>query len=482
MIGSIFIAGLLVAWTGHLFMEYTSGNAFCESCHVHPHATQSWKLGPHFDSESGFVANCVDCHLPPSDSSGFLLAKASSGARDAWGTLFKDTEAINWQAKAQRAEAVKHVFKSSCLHCHQTLFPRSLSTKGADAHLHYERKADELHCLNCHIDVGHFRKEREEASRAPINIETVGKIYKTAATVSAFENYRETIPGSAVDFEMVAIPGGTFAMGSPAGETYRSDDEGPQRTIEIESFWIGKAEVSWREYELFFQQKGIEGRSTDRLPDGKVIAVTGPTPPYGNPDQGWGRADRPAITMTFYAAQKYCEWLSRKTGKKYRLPTEAEWEYAARANTSGSYFFEGEADTYQQDGFLDRFFAGDTSVINAYVVSRLNSNGRTLPAGAVAPNPFGLLHMLGNVREFCSDFYDADGYGLSYSESPFGPRSGSEHVIRGGSFKSDPAELRVARRDQTDLAAWQRTDPQIPKSLWWYSDCIDVGFRVVCEK
>ncbi len=482
LILSVFVAGLAVAWTGHLFMDYTSSNAFCASCHVHPHATTSWKQGPHFDTQSGFVANCVDCHLPPPDTSGFLVAKASSGARDAWGFLFKDTDAINWEAKAQRSEAVKHVFKSSCLHCHQTLFPRGISTEGADAHLHYERKADEIHCINCHIDVGHFRSERENAASAVLSMPTERTLYTEAAVVTVFEDYRETIPGTDVDFEMVAIPGGSFLMGSPADEAYRNEDEGPQRQVDVAPFWMGKAEVSWREYELFFQQKGIEGRSTDRIPDGKVVAVTGPTPPYGNPDQGWGRGNLPAITMTFYAAQKYCQWLSRKTGKKYRLPTEAEWEYASRANTSGDYFFEGEADSYQQDGWFSSFFSADTAIINRYVISSLNSNGRTRSPGAVVANPFGLVNMLGNVREFCLDFYNADAYSLSHASNPDGPASGETRVIRGGSYRSDPAELRIARRDKTDKDAWQRTDPQIPKSLWWYSDCIDVGFRVVCEE
>ena len=104
----------------------------------------------------------------------------------------------------------------------------------------------------------------------------------------------------------------------------------------------------------------------------------------------------------------------------------------------------------------------------------------------MASNRFGLKHMLGNVREFCFDWYSADFYREQTMESgtvmnPRGPPSGTEHVVRGGSFRSDPADLRVASRDHTQRDACQMTDPQAPKSLWWYSDCFDVGFRVVSE-
>jgi len=114
-----------------------------------------------------------------------------------------------------------------------------------------------------------------------------------------------------------------------------------------------------------------------------------------------------------------------------------------------------------------------------------NSGGKTHPPGEIEPNPFGLVNMIGNVREFCLDWYAPDAY-ASYSEGslvvdPTGPPEGSERVVRGGSFRSDPAAMRSAGRDRSRTEAWLMTDPQIPKSLWWYSDCIDVGFRVVCE-
>jgi len=99
------------------------------------------------------------------------------------------------------------------------------------------------------------------------------------------------------------------------------------------------------------------------------------------------------------------------------------------------------------------------------------------------PNPFGLKNMTGNVAEFCSDWYQADAYSenLEGFKDPQGPKDGTEHVIRGGSFLSNADVLRSASRDYTRSTAWLQTDPQIPKSIWWYSDCFHVGFRVVCE-
>jgi formylglycine-generating enzyme required for sulfatase activity len=248
---------------------------------------------------------------------------------------------------------------------------------------------------------------------------------------------------------------------------------------------MGKTEVSWKEYEAFYAQTAVSGRSEDQIKRrSELDAVTGPTPAYGNPDQGWGKGNRPAITMTHYAARKYCEWLSRVTGKKYRLPTEAEWEYASRANSAGAYFFGGDPKDYHRERFLNRVFGADTTA-NAFAIFVANSGGKTQFPAAVKPNAFGLLNMLGNVKEFCLDWYAPDAY-TSYAtneviHNPRGPETGTEHVVRGGSFKSSAAEIRMANRDHTRTAAWLATDPQNPKSLWWYSDCIDVGFRVVCE-
>jgi formylglycine-generating enzyme required for sulfatase activity len=339
--------------------------------------------------------------------------------------------------------------------------------------------------LNCHIDVGHFQEKPAEQYTLGTEAERI--IYTRPARVTGFEDFAETVPGTSVRFDMVAIPGGEFPIGSPENESFREDDEGPQRRVKLSPFWMGKAEVSWEEYDAFTRATGGEGRTEDqyaRRRQGNVDGITGPTPAYGNPDQGWGRGARPAITMTWHAANIYCQWLSRVTGKKYRLPTEAEWEYAARSNADGAYFFDGDPTKYSDSGFWNKLFGPDTSVINSYVVYGGNSKSRTQPPNAVWPNEFGLLHMLGNVREFCADWYAPDAYAHYRQEmavDPQGPSQGEEHVLRGGSYRSDAANVRLAARDKTLHDAWMRTDPQIPKSLWWYSDNADVGFRVVCE-
>lgn len=438
------------------------------------------------------MVGCVQCHLPPSGVAHFF-AKITTGGRDVMGMVLKDAGEIDWQAKSQREQAERYVYKSACLHCHQNLFPRGLSRKGEDAHLHYDRNAAALRCINCHLQTGHAQETAAAVTTAGEAGEpaTPDTIYKSAAEINSFASFTETIPGTSVSFEMIAVPGGEFMIGSPNEEPYRNPDEGPQRRVRISPFWMGKTEVSWREYEAFYAETASEGRSEDQILPEKwkgndsIDALTGPTPAYGNPDQGWGRGDRPAITMTHFAAQRYCEWLSQKTGKKYRLPTEAEWEYACRGGTQSAYFFPGAPVDFQTDRLWNKLFGSKKEPIEMFVVYGSNSGGRSQPPVRVQPNPFGLLNMLGNVWEFCSDWYAAGAYGQypagEVVMDPKGPASGEEHVLRGGSFRSDAAEVRVANRSHTQRAYWQRTDPQMPKSKWWYSDCIDVGFRVVCE-
>ena len=214
-----------------------------------------------------------------------------------------------------------------------------------------------------------------------------------------------------------------------------------------------------------------------------VDAISGATPPWGAPDQGWGKGSRPAITMSWHAANVYCQWLSKVTGKKYRLPTEAEWEYACRGGTNTPYFFTGDPKKFTSEGFLKKIFKPDTSNIASMVVYRVNSSSKTEEPSYVKANKFGLKNMVGNVSEFCSDFYSPDAYKADSVGfiNPAGPMIGKERVIRGGSFKSDAKDVRSASRDFTKTKAWLVTDPQMPKSIWWYSDCIDVGFRVICE-
>jgi formylglycine-generating enzyme len=480
-----FIIGLIILRSGKIAIDYTSSDRYCISCHIHPHADQSWKLSTHFNNSSGVVVHCTECHLPP-PGEGHFYAKAKHGLTDLYGFLFKDSAEIDWESKKLLENAKGFVYEKSCLACHQNLFPVTLSVNGGNAHLFYTMSKDPLSCINCHLNVGHYNRNAIHAHDTTFGVTITASqvLYTQPAVVGSFENYTEKIPGTNVAFEMVAIPGGTFKMGSPEDEQFRKQDEGPLRKVTLSEFWMSKNEVTWDEYLAFFRATGSQGRTEGQEVTKKNIdAITGATPPWGAPDQGWGKGSRPAITMSWHAANVYCQWLSKVTGKKYRLPTEAEWEYACRGGTETPYFFPGNPKDFSSTGFLKKLLKPDTSNIASRVIYKLNSSSKTQEPSAVQENPFGLKNMSGNVAEFCLDFYSADFYKNDSLEliNPKGPLAGQEHVIRGGSFKSDAKDVRSAARDFTRTNAWLMTDPQMPKSIWWYSDCIDVGFRVVCE-
>lgn len=487
------VVGFLLFVSGSVAVKRTSTDAFCASCHnIHPHATTSWKRSVHYDTKSGNHTGCVECHLPPKGQ-GYLWAKAVTGIRDVWGTLTKDPSSFDWEAKSSPEHARKHTYEASCLYCHENLFPATLTKEGEDAHLYYTRpnKPADLHCINCHLNAGHFIEGYTHGGNAGFagavsaNLST----FDEAAKVTEFGPFTEQIPGSTVTFRMMPIPGGVFNMGSPNDEPHRNADEGPVRRTKVDSFYMAEIEVSWNEYLAFYAQTAAEGRSTDseglrNKQSKEVDAITGATPPYGQPDQGWGKGRRPAMSFSFHAAETYCKWLSLVTGKTYRLPTEAEWEYACRGGTETPYFFSGDPRKFERTGVRARLARNDTSVINTFVVYNENSPGKTQEPDYVSANPFGLKNMAGNVAEFCSDWYQPDAYGMengSLAINPRGPASGEEHVIRGGYFKEPAGRMRSAARDHTRTDAWLRTDPQMPKSIWWYSDCFHVGLRVVCE-
>jgi len=477
------VAGLVFMLAGTKVVKYTSTDEYCASCHVHPHAEQSWKLSKHYDNKAGIVVHCVECHLPPKGH-GMLFAKAKHGAKDVYGILFKDSSEYNWPAKRKLEMAKKFVYTESCVKCHQNLFPKTLTVEGENAHLNFLTSKTDVSCLNCHLDVGHYdpnsKHEHDKNFGASVNQNT--QIYTEATALTSFTNFTEKVPGTSLSFDMVAIPGGEFMMGSPKNEAHRKPDEGPAHPVKVSRFFMAKIEVSWEEYLEFFKATSSQGRK-EAEENANVDAISGPTPPWGAPDQGWGKGSRPAITMSWKAANTYCQWLSKVTGKKYRLPTEAEWEYAARGGTKTPYFFEGDAKKYTSEGFFKKIIGADTATIASYVAYKENSLSQTVEPESVKANPFGLKNMLGNVYEFCSDYYAPKAYSgnRKVAVDPKGPKKGQEHVIRGGSFKSDAKDVRSAARDFTKTKAWLVTDPQMPKSVWWYSDSNDVGFRVVCE-
>ena len=466
--------------------KYTSSDKYCQSCHVHTESDAAWKLSTHYDNGSGVIVHCVDCHLPPKGE-GHLWAKIKHGSKDFYSNTFKDTEKINWQAMSDPETAIDFTYMNSCQKCHSNLYPSTLSDDGGDAHLHYQNNLETITCLNCHITVGHYDENNIHAHNTDFGVETTvtKEVFTEATEVTEFTDFAERIPDTSIEFELVAIPAGSFRLGSPGSEPMRNTNEGPAVKVNISKFWMGKTEVSWDEFFAFFAETNSQGHASDvkseEMED--VDAITGPTAPWGAPDQGWGKGSRPAITMTHHTAQVYCSWLSQKTGKKYRLPTEAEWEYACRGGKETPYFFEGSPKDYTKRGFMKSIFKPETETISDYTVYFLNSEMKTQEPNFVKENPFGLLNMSGNVWEFCSDYYADDAFSQYGGDvaNPTGPSDGTEYVIRGGAYNSDAVEVRSASRDQTQTDRWLVTDPQMPKSIWWYSDSKNVGFRVVCE-
>jgi formylglycine-generating enzyme required for sulfatase activity len=204
---------------------------------------------------------------------------------------------------------------------------------------------------------------------------------------------------------MVRIKAGSFMMGSNNGDR----DEKPVHKVTIsKGFYIGKYEVTFKEYDKFCEDTGKSKPS----------------------DEGWGRGDSPVINVSWNDAKAYTKWLSNKTGKRYRLPTEAEWEYVARAGTSTKYSF------------------GDSSnSLESYTWYDANSSRKTHKVGQKQPNPWGLYDIYGNVSEWCEDWFTD-----SYNNTP---RDGSANtngnqkyrVLRGGAWSSNDAyDLRSANR------------------------------------
>ena len=312
-----------------------------------------------------------------------------------------------------------------------------------------------------------FSAQSALAADAP---KSPAEVKDAAATIAAeMKPYTDVIANGDVTFDLVPIPGGKFAMGSPDGEPSRKDDEGPQHEVEIEPFWMGKCEVTWDEYEVWMFNLDIQRRelnkveATDR--EKQSDAVTRPTKPYTDMTFGMGKEGYPAICMTQLAAKTYCKWLSAKTGRYYRLPTEAEWEYACRAGTKSAYSFGDEADKLAE-----------------YAWNFDNSEEKYHKVGGKKPNPWGLHDMHGNVAEWTLDQYIPDYYqqfaGKVAKEPLAIPSRLYPQAVRGGSWDDDPEALRSAVRRGSNKD-WKQQDPQLPQSIWYFTDALFLGFRVV---
>jgi formylglycine-generating enzyme required for sulfatase activity len=326
----------------------------------------------------------------------------------------------------------------------------------------------------------------EKKQAVPPQPKTTPVDVKTPA--AKHQSYTESLDGpeGKITFEMVAVPGGEFLMGSPKNEADRKDDEGPQVKAKLKPFWIGKCEVSWDEFDLYFRvgnanlkEDGEEEKKDEPKKDNKPLsaadAVSKPTKPYVDETYGFEREKHPAICMTHHAALKYCEWLSKKTGKDYRLPTEAEWEYACRAGSNTPHAIPAGAK-------LDEYawFKGNSGI-------EARPAGAPHAVGSKKPNAWGIHDMHGNVMEWCMDHYVPDAYtrfeklatGGLVSSPMYKPTENKwRHTARGGHFKDTPVDLRSAARRKSDVK-WMSADPQEPQSIWWLTNYPIIGFRVV---
>lgn len=152
------------------------------------------------------------------------------------------------------------------------------------------------------------------------------------------KSYTVKLPKSKVSFDMVAIPGGAYLMGSPKSEKGRNEDEGPQHPVAVGPLWVGKCEVTWDEFDVYWQAvKDLQKKPKPKKPD--ADAITGPTPPYADETFGHGREGHPVLCISHHTAMEYCRWLSKATGHYYRLPTEAEWEWACRGHDDGLFLW-----------------------------------------------------------------------------------------------------------------------------------------------
>ena len=236
------------------------------------------------------------------------------------------------------------------------------------------------------------------------------------------EPYQLTFEESLVDVDMIPIPPGSIMMETEDGPT----------TVAVGPFWMSRTEVPWELFDMYAFGDDAE----DALPDS--IIIVRPSKPYGAPDRGFGHRGYAAISMSYVVALEFGRWLSAMTGDTYRIPTEAEWEYACRA---------GREDPIPQEELEEHAWYWD------------NAFDETHPIAELAPNEFGLHDLLCNAAEWCTGL---DGEGLAC----------------GGHYLSKADEVHCGAR-LTPTPKWQETDPQIPKSMFWLTDGPFMGFRII---
>ena len=242
------------------------------------------------------------------------------------------------------------------------------------------------------------------------------------------------IPTSLQTIKLVKIPAGTFDF-KPAGKDAQK--------VEIKSFYLATTELTWDAFDPWLMRRDLTIQERAK----GVDAEARPSKPYGAPDRDFGHEGYASISIAYNAAEVYCQWLSKKTGKKFRLLTEAEWEYACLAGQPEKTYTKAELDKIAWFADNATNEVGDLS---------------THPVGQKQPNAWGLFDMLGNAGEWVST----------------GEKMG---VVKGGAFRDKVADVQPRARAIYNIK-WQARDPQDPKSRWWLSDGQHVGFRVAMDE
>ncbi len=293
--------------------------------------------------------------------------------------------------------------------------------------------------------------------------------------------YKQPIPGTKLAVEMIPIPGGTFKMGSPEDAEEKYEDEMPQVSVTVPPFWMAKTEITWGQFDPYlglhdifkeFQSAGVRKVTKKNKLDAITVASSLYDPSFTY-DAGADK-ETPAATMTQYTARQYTKWLSLTTKTFYRLPLEAEWEYACRAGSTTAWHFGDDSDELEEYAWFED-----------------NSDDERQKVGTKKPNKFGLYDMHGNVAEWVLDEYDKkwyaklkekmkDGKPIPVAKTFRKPTKLYPRVIRGGSWELDADSARCAFRMQSDDEEWKNEDPNFPASPWWYTTepSTGVGFRL----
>lgn len=262
--------------------------------------------------------------------------------------------------------------------------------------------------LSVMINVRHGTEDSRESSATDAQVVDLGP------------KFTEEIPATLVEFEMIRVPGDTSKG--------------------IDDFYMGKCEVTWEEFDFWALCKDQSEKDAVMLRN-RLLRPSAPhdlEATYRN----WGREGQPALGVSKKAAELYCQWLSEQTGKKYRLPTLAEWIHAHELGGGDDYADKLAVAWFEQNSLDEEGF-----------------DNRAMKVGSLQPNAIGIHDMLGNVSEWVSD----------------------QSIVVGGNFLSLEDDLSCHNTENEDQNIWNATYPQLPKSIWWYKDADYVGFRVACD-